>query len=164
MLSGAGAIAQGQTPTGQILLWVFVLIVVIVLGGLGVMALRRRLLSRDDGAGASGLMDEMRAMHARGELSDEEYDRVRKRMAARAAGRDPDEIAPAIRKETEPGVLRARPGYDLTGEPLPELGEGRMPGDRAIGRGPDGPGPGPETGNPPGGSGGGEPRSGDGSG
>lgn len=111
-------LAQSSTPTGQILLWVFVLIVVIVVGGLAVLELRRRLLSKDRGSMSAGLMDEMRTMHARGELSDEEYDRVRKRMAARAAGRDPDEFAPAT-KMPEQGEVRARPGFDLTGAPLP---------------------------------------------
>lgn len=151
---GTVAIGQGQTPTGQILLWVFLLIVLIVVGGLGVMALRRRLLSKDRGTDTSGLMDDMRAMHARGELSDEEYDRVRKRMAARAAGRDPDEIAPAAPRESVPGVVRARPGYDLTGEPLPESGFGTMPGDRTIGDGPGQGGAGPEKPEGPGTGGG----------
>ena len=86
-LNPATCLAQ-NLPTGQILISVFVLIVLIVVGGLVVIALRRKLLAKDSKLGhESGLMDEMRAMHARGELSDAEYDLIRKRLANRAAAR-----------------------------------------------------------------------------
>ncbi|MFT5422690.1 MAG: hypothetical protein ACI89L_000455 [Phycisphaerales bacterium] len=82
------SLAQTNMPTSQILLWVLVLIVLIVVGGLAVIAMRRSLLAKDPRLGhESGLMDQMRTMHARGELSDAEYDLIRKRLATKAAAR-----------------------------------------------------------------------------
>jgi len=103
-------LAQQNLPTGQILMWVFVLIVLIVVGGLVVIALRRTLLSKDSRLGhESGLMDEMRAMHARGELSDAEYDLIRKRLATRAAARLAEE---------PPAPARAKPIHTPRGKPM----------------------------------------------
>ena len=139
-------LAQSSSPTGKILLWVFVLIIIIVVGGLLVVELRRRLLGKQRDTGVAGLMEDIRSMRTRGELSQEEFDRIRKRMAARAAGKDPEEVAPA-EPMPEPGVVRAKPGYDLTGERLPESGFGTMPGPKPIDDQPSAP-PAPPPGAP----------------
>lgn len=123
LLNLGSPLAQSSPPTSQILTWVFALIILIVVGGLVVIAMRRKLLSKDSFIGhESGLMDEMRGMHARGELTTEEYDRIRKRLVAKAAGKDPDAIA-AKPEPTGPKASRertAKPGFDLAGDPLPE--------------------------------------------
>jgi len=101
---------SGSVPTTQILFWVFLLIVLIVLGGLVVIALRRTLLTKDSRIGhESGLMDEMRGLHARGELTTEEYDLIRKRLAAKAAARLAEEppAQPRNRPEQSPGSKAA---------------------------------------------------------
>lgn len=57
-------------------------------------------------------------MRDRGEISEEEYDQTRRTIAARAAGREPPEPPSPVDWAGESGRV-ARPGYDLTGEPLP---------------------------------------------
>lgn len=134
LLNLGSPVAQSNLATSQILTWVLALIVLIVIGGLVVVAMRRKLLSRDNSIGhESGLMDEMRGMHSRGELTTEEYDRIRKRLAAKAAGKDPDTASPKPeRADAKPPVEHAaRPGFDLAGDrlPVPDPAEGEKPGE-----------------------------------
>lgn len=81
-------LAQGQPkPVDQqavisVVVWVGVLIGVVVVAGLIVMAMRRRL-QRDDRVGSAGLFEDMRRLHAEGKLSDEEFARVKERMSRR---------------------------------------------------------------------------------
>jgi hypothetical protein len=89
---------------GEYLATVGVLIVVVVAAALVLLKYRGRLLARDsDAALHEGLFENLRRMRNQGRLTQEEYD------AATGA---------AIRP-VAPGEVRARPGYDLTGAPLP---------------------------------------------
>ncbi|MGD1917254.1 MAG: hypothetical protein ACFCBV_13855 [Phycisphaerales bacterium] len=82
VLAQAGR-GSGQ-DLGQFLLWVGILIVVVVIGTLGLLMLRRRLgASGDQGHDGFSAMEQMRAMVERGEMSQEEFDQVRKSMAAK---------------------------------------------------------------------------------
>lgn len=101
------------------LLWLGGLIVVVVVAGLVVLKVRSMILARESGAAnQEGLLIGLRRMRERGEISQEEYDTARKSMAARAAaGSRP--VGPTIR-ETKAGTVRSRPGFDLTGAPLPD--------------------------------------------
>lgn len=115
-------------------LWIMlgVLIVVVVAMGIAMLVIRRRLLEKEGAAGQEGLMAGLREMRNRGEISPEEYDAARRTMAARAAG-----VAPAqagVKRQPEPGAAGpgggarvAKPGFDLTGAPLPKPPK---PGDR----------------------------------
>ena len=106
------------------------LIVIVVVGGFVVMHLRRRFMGDRD-ADAQGLfMDDLRDLRKRGEISEEEYERARAVILARLSasmGRDggpttpthPPRPAPLSGGSSAPSVRVARPGYDLTGEPLP---------------------------------------------
>lgn len=116
-------IAQQGRSQASFWLWLFVLIVVTVLAGIAIVVIRRRLLESDATESSPGtLMEDLRRMRDRGEITEEEYDRTRKAIAARAAGREPPPIPPP-----DPDApRRARPGYDLTGDPLP--GSGPIPG------------------------------------
>lgn len=111
--SGAGA-APGPTSTGStsaqtIALWAAAMIGAIVLGAVGLYVLRRRLLGAPDSDGADMLsLHDLRQMHGRGDLSDEEFE------TAKAA---------LLGLESPGGALKADPGFDLTGEPLPKRGE-----------------------------------------
>ncbi len=137
MLSSLGPVVvlgQSRQAPMEIWIWAGALIVASLVFGVVVMTMRRRLLNGSDSAGAPGAMlDELRAMRARGEISQSEYDHTRSSIAARAAGREPPPRPDAARGPEAPdGSVAARPGYDLTGERLParkpDPGEPPSPG------------------------------------
>lgn len=106
-----GGLAQvsssgGSSATAQsIALWAAAMIGAIVLGAVALFVLRRRFLGEDDSGHHEALsLHDLRQMHARSELSDEEFE------AAKAALLG---IAPPSDSRT------SLPGFDLTGEPLP---------------------------------------------
>ena len=75
MLAQALAGGGNRPPGITVVIWVGVLITALVIGGFVMMVLRRNLLSKDGagGGGAGGLsLDQLRAMHRRGELSQDE--------------------------------------------------------------------------------------------
>jgi hypothetical protein len=64
-------------------------------------------------------------MQERGELSREEFDAARASVTARLAGREPESRGVSAPRASDGGVaLRAKPGFDLAGDPLPGAGEG----------------------------------------
>ncbi len=82
VLAQAGG-GSGQ-DIGQFLVWVGVLIVIVVFGTIGLLLLRRRLgVSGDQGHDGFSEMEQMRAMVDRGEMSQEEFEQVRKSMVAK---------------------------------------------------------------------------------
>lgn len=134
----ATVLAQGLSPGSrggaatsiEVVLWAGILIVVVIAGGTLVMFLRRRLLGKDAGDGGGGLMlDDLRAMRKRGELSEEEFQAAKDALTARLTGR-PAPRPPAPRGRGD-GALVAPPGFDLLGRPLPQAaddGGPRRPG------------------------------------
>jgi hypothetical protein len=97
-----------------------IIVALSLLAGLAVLAFRRRLLRRDsDPALHARLMDDLRAMRDRGEISPDEYDSARATMAARLAGRPPPPKPPPAPRSHSDSTRRAPPGFDLTGAPLP---------------------------------------------
>ena len=111
--------------TTEVLLWAAGLIVLVIGTGLIILALRRAMLSRSAPGVDAGLFDSLREMKNTGAISQDEYDAARKNLAARAAGKagpsgtTPFGGAPAAAAKPS-GELRARPGFDLTGRPLPK--------------------------------------------
>lgn len=95
------------------------LIVVVVVAGLVIMKIRASMLSKER-EGDDGVFAGLRAMRDAGKLSSAEYDAARKRLAAKAAGLP---VPPAPARVPQPGSLTARPGFDLTGAPLPRPGQ-----------------------------------------
>ncbi|MEZ6318347.1 MAG: SHOCT domain-containing protein [Phycisphaerales bacterium] len=78
----ATTLARTFTDLTPMLVWLGVLIAVTVVAGIVLLALRRSLLappSSREGA-LSGLMDDLRAMHARGDLTDDEFAAAKRRM------------------------------------------------------------------------------------
>jgi hypothetical protein len=113
----AAARARSVTP---VLIWVSALILVVLGLGLIILFMRRRLLVKDSADAAAGLMDELRALRDQGRLSPEEYDAARKRMVAGLAGKSASPAPRSTPRPTSPpGEVRVRPGFDLTGAPLP---------------------------------------------
>ena len=105
---------------GEYLATIGALIAVVLVAALILMRYRGRLLARDaDTALHEGLFENLRRMRDQGRLTQEEYDAARRKMAAKAAGKAPPPASGAPIKPAAPGEARARPGYDLTGAPLP---------------------------------------------
>ncbi len=81
--SGSGRVpADRQALVGEMWVWIGVLIVIAVLGGLLVMRYRRTLFGAEEplSDGTEGLMRTLRAMRDRGEISQEEFDATKRRM------------------------------------------------------------------------------------
>ncbi len=74
-----------NTAVGSILLWVVVLIAVVLVGAIGIFALRRSMFSDlSSHADNAGLLEQMRAMVERGEMTQAEYDQARHAMVEKA--------------------------------------------------------------------------------
>ena len=130
----------GSDELIRVLVLIGVMIVLVVLAGVGLLLYRRSLFSSSSDHAreqTSSLFESLREMHAQGVLSDEEYQLARHRLAGRAvrSGSIADQhggsrssssvqpITPAGEASSVLGVdreLRAPPGFDLTGEPLPD--------------------------------------------
>jgi hypothetical protein len=98
----------------QYLLWLGLALVALIIAGLVVAWLRRRVLGSQSQRADAGLFDELRAMRDRGEMSAEEYDTAKAAMVAKLSGK----TAPP-RTKPPPSDQVAKPGFDLTGAPLP---------------------------------------------
>lgn len=111
----------GGDSQGDALLWVGILLGATLFGCVIVLYVRSRYLGqRDDDATPASLMAEMRRMRDAGEISEQEFDRTRRLLVSRAAGDPPPQ--PHAARDEDAAVI-ARPGYDLTGAPLPGAGE-----------------------------------------
>ncbi len=91
------------------------LIGLVIFTGLIVLVVRKWMFAQGDEAAPGSMFDDLRRMRQSGEISEVEYDYLRKCIANKAAGKDPPPRPP----ELAPTELRARPGFDLTGQPLP---------------------------------------------
>ncbi|RMH13350.1 MAG: hypothetical protein D6695_04265 [Planctomycetota bacterium] len=106
-----------QRNLGPVLFQLGLLVVLVVLAGVIVLLLRKRLLGgHEEASGIGGsIFADLQRLRDDGEISTIEYDYLRKVIASRAAGREPPPRPPELEAEE----LRARPGFDLSGEPLP---------------------------------------------
>lgn len=73
----------GRSSSTDVLLWVGVLIVVTLAGAILILAIRRRTLAGPRTPDAGSLMDELRAMRDRGQMTPQEYDAAMSAMKAR---------------------------------------------------------------------------------
>jgi hypothetical protein len=89
--------------------WSLVVLVLIVAGFIGISWLRKWMKEDDIPSGGPGFgLGELRKMHARGELTAEEYERARSKMAAAAKAVTADMPDPAGGRRA-PGAEK-RPG------------------------------------------------------
>ena len=111
-------IAQGFVAQPKVLVLLGFVLFLALVGLALIVYIQRRILRDPDDDNRSGtLFSDLRAMRDRGEISDDEYERTRAVMIARATGKDADAVrADSIRKQ---GGRVAEPGFDLTGRPLP---------------------------------------------
>lgn len=100
---------------GPMLTQLGLLIGLVVVTGCIILLVRKWMFSRSDETAAGSMFDDLRRLRETGEISEVEYDYLRRCIANKAAGKDPPPRPP----ELAPTELRARPGYDLTGQPLP---------------------------------------------
>jgi hypothetical protein len=99
------------TATTNALIGVGAMIVVTIVGGVIVLRVRRAMLSEGSSDTQGLLLSDLRDMRARGEISEEEFERLRD-AALRAHG-----VAP--KEQAAPAPSIGGSGVDLTGEPLP---------------------------------------------
>lgn len=107
LATAAGAPPPAQTRSkhgmGDIAILATVLIALAVLGGVIALAVRRRVLARDQAASRAGLAEGLRDMHNRGILSTEEYDRIRRSMARAVADEVKNDAAKRARPPSKSG-------------------------------------------------------------
>jgi hypothetical protein len=110
----------GVGPVGSVMVWVGVLFLVALAGGFAVLLLRRWLLDADSADhGAGWDLRALRHMRDRGEISEEEFQLARSRIIDSMSKTRPPTPTGAGAPPYSGGELRAPPGFDLTGEPLP---------------------------------------------
>ncbi len=124
----AGAVPPGPSTGTDALIWSGVLILVVIVFGLVVMAMRRRLLDKGSAMDETGvLLRDLRAALERGDLTRGEYDSARRAATAHLTGHGPGP-RPAGDAPSGAGAARtAKPGFDLTGEALPGSDGGGPP-------------------------------------
>lgn len=143
--AGGGGAAGGSGTIADVLMLVGVGVVAVVIAGVFIMRLRRGATERD-GEQRLTTMEELRQMVNSGAISQKEYEALRRIIAQRVSASparpadapsderragQPDRSRPSAAsrgRETRaaadnPGLdneLRARPGFDLLGRPLPK--------------------------------------------
>ncbi len=108
-------------PAGEVVVWVIILAALVALGGVVILWLRSRMLSNDDDESSpASLLEQLRKSHERGDITKEEFRLARDRLLEGVSGR-PRARQKLLRGEVhDDGAIRARPGFDLLGEPLPD--------------------------------------------
>jgi len=122
--------AQSRGDVMQVWVWIGILMAVVVLGGLVVVVIRKRAHDGGGGKPAVGLsLSDLREMKADGRLSEDEFERARAMVIGELGGKVEGLVAERVRIEGRivDGELRARQGYDLTGQRLPDFGDGDVP-------------------------------------
>lgn len=72
----------------EVLFWVAILLGVTISGSLVILSMRKRLFAPQRDTDDPGtLMEQMRVMERRGEITKEEFDRVRRRLVDQASGK-----------------------------------------------------------------------------
>lgn len=112
-----------KTDIGPYLLWVGIFLVLVIGAGLAILAYRKVMFSSHAPDSHSGILSGLRRMRDSGQMTEAEYDAARRAIAAKVRARPPAHAA-ATRPDdgtaaTERGRT-ARPGFDLTGAPLPK--------------------------------------------
>jgi len=114
-----GTIAQqvSRQDLNRFLVTIAVLIGVVLVAGFVLVLVRKRFLNAgDEHVMAGSIFDDLRRMRDAGEVSEVEYEYLRRCIAAKAAGKEPPPMPEELASERE---LRAKPGFDLTGAPIP---------------------------------------------
>ena len=103
------------SDTSMVLIWIGVTLVLILIGAGIAVWVRRRFHANDTAAPETLSLHELRELHAQGGLSDDEFEALRD-----AAVRAHQGGVAAMKPSPKTDAVRAEPGVDLTGEPLPK--------------------------------------------
>jgi len=82
------------------MVWVGVLILAAMIGGVLWVWLRRQLLTPDASGGPATIMEDLRRMRSEGQITQEEYDNIRRNMATRLAQSDFGVVKPSAGSKT----------------------------------------------------------------
>lgn len=133
-----GAMSLAQSSSADVLLrllpLLLVVAVIVVIGGVIISMARRRLIDTSKEEKGAIELDGLRRLRDTGAISQQEYEVARDALIGRA---EPSASQKRPRRRIGPdGALSAAPGFDLTGEPLPETsddGDNDDPDDDHIG-------------------------------
>ncbi len=100
----------------QIAVWAVALMLIAIVGFWAVLWIRKRILSDAETSREGLTLGALRTMHNRGELTDDEFEAARAAIVSQA-GLDPDKARSVAHGSGF--ALKAGPGVDLTGAPLP---------------------------------------------
>lgn len=144
----SASIGEGSRDVGTVLVTTGLLIGAVILGGLILMWLRRRMTTETRGGNDATVMESLREMRDSGAISAEEYEAARQGVIERMRGEiqtGSTGVAGVTTSPTRPATglgarppgdsAVARPGFDLTGAPLPPTSDGEPP---TTGEGPPG--------------------------
>ena len=94
-LAHLAAASAPEKGFGGLLPWLGVLLGMVVVGAIVIAWTRRLLRGEDQSAGAGFTLHDLRELHRRGELNDEEFQRAREAMIGRVRGDDapPDDAS-----------------------------------------------------------------------
>lgn len=129
---------SGGQDLKPVLIIIGTLIVLVLLLGIVLFVVRGKFLGDNSGEDIDpgGVLEALRAMRDRGEVSEAEYRTAQAAIVAKAAresgensGAGPAGPARARTQAALPGELRAEPGFDLTGAPLPPAVRDRAAGE-----------------------------------
>ena len=129
--SGGGGLFDQARP---VLLLIGAAIVVVLIGGVAVLKLRERMRAGEEGdaGGEASVLESLHSMRRSDRITEEEYQAMRARVSRKVAAqmgvglpRAEEPSAGNTRKISGPAqgsgdVAQAPPGYDLTGERLPD--------------------------------------------
>lgn len=138
-LQGAEPSAPSSQPAGEVLLWVGVLSGLLLVGALGIMWYRRRVLADDDAsADDEGLLQRLARLRDEGRMSQAEYDAARRSLIQRVKARMDQQQAD--RQDQARASAPARRAPSAVGE---QRGSGERPHPRGSGSPPQPPSPPP---------------------
>jgi len=134
----SGQVVAQASDLSTVLLWTGLLIGAVLVASTLVLWIRRRLLAKDAAAGPGMSLHELRTLRDQGRLSDEEFESLRLALVRHASGgAGPKESSERSASgsptpdRTQTRVVdwdaRAKPGYDLTGRPLPDSEDDQGP-------------------------------------
>ncbi|MEX2218784.1 MAG: SHOCT domain-containing protein [Phycisphaerales bacterium] len=121
-------LAQQQREIGPYLIWLGVMLAAVTVAGVILLVYRSRVLAKPPSPAPAGALEELRALLERGEVSREEYERARAALAAKITGKavpprgaasQPTAASTPRPARAPAGERIAKPGFDLTGRPLP---------------------------------------------